>query len=171
MHNGIVLPRSQKPPAPIASSRALFSSIYGSVRVYTRRHINGCPLVGPNFNHCSCPKWVYSKARDGKPRQKAAGTPSFTEACEQAHRILKGFDPEIAHARARDLAATPETVTVEAAVASYLKGVRSRNVTPGYLNALRTVFARRRETHPNRSGKRDKNTSLLDFLDRRAPGT
>jgi hypothetical protein len=48
--------------------------------------------------------------------------------------------------------------------------VRSRNVTPGYLNALRTVFARRRDTHPNRSGKRDKNTSLLDFLDRRAPG-
>jgi hypothetical protein len=150
-----------------ASSRALYTSIHGSVRVYTRRHINGCQLIGADFNHCSCPKWIYSKARGGEPVQRAAGTPSFTEACEEAQRILKGFDPEIA--RARNLTAEPASISVEAAIESYLQGVRSRNVTPGYLRGLGSVFLRRTR-HANRDGKRDKNTSLIDFLDRRSPG-
>src|ERR1035441_721169 len=79
--------------------KAVFSSNYGSVRVYTRRHINGCELRDPNDNHCSCPKWIYAKPHDGRALQEAAKSPSFTEACARAQRMLKGFDPEIRAAR------------------------------------------------------------------------
>lgn len=148
------------------ASRALYASIHGTVRVYTRRHINGCPLVGQDFNHCSCPKWIYFKAREGKAVQKSAGTPSFTEACEEAQRILKGFDPEIARARAS--IAPAARITVEAAVDQFLQGVRSRNVSLSYLANLSSVLLRRR-AHANRKSKPDKNTSLIDFLDRLSP--
>jgi hypothetical protein len=155
MHEWITM-RSQTKASPPQPNRTVFASIYGTVRVYTRRHINGCPLPGPDFNHCTCPKWVYSKARDGQPQQKAANTPSFTEASEQAQRTLKGFDPEIAQARARDLTGAPESVTVEAAVATYLKSVRSRNVTPGYLNALSSAFAPPRHSpEPQRKARQE----------------
>jgi hypothetical protein len=72
----------------------VLSSSHGSVHVYTRRHINGCTRVDPNDNRCSCPKWIYSKARGGKPSQRAARTPSFIEACSIARKILEGFDRE-----------------------------------------------------------------------------
>jgi hypothetical protein len=74
-------------------SRAVFSTPYGAVRVYTRRHINGCALISTDDNSCLCPKWIYSMPRGGTPSQKAANTPNFTEACGDAQRILEGFAP------------------------------------------------------------------------------
>src|ERR1700681_825266 len=104
MHNGIAMKdrshlRTSLVPKRtknvLAPSRFELSNRFGTVRVYTRRHINGCTLDTPDHNHCSCPKWIYSKARGGKPAQKTASTPSFAEACELAQKILRGFDPEI----------------------------------------------------------------------------
>jgi hypothetical protein len=66
-------------------ARTLFSTVHGTVSIYTRRHIHGCQLRSPDDNRCAC--------------QQAANTPSFTEACELALKILKGFDPEIQAAR------------------------------------------------------------------------
>jgi hypothetical protein len=80
-------------------ARTLFSTVHGTVSIYTRRHIHGCQLRSPDDNRCACPKWIYAKARDGRASQQAANTPSFTEACELALKILKGFDPEIQAAR------------------------------------------------------------------------
>jgi integrase len=161
--------RSQPRSKPDQPNRTVFQSVHGVVRIYTRRHINGCPLTSPDQQNCQCPKWLYQKPKGGKAKQTAAGTPSFTEACELAQRILKGFDPEIAQARARSIDREPVSPSVEDAVEQYLKGVRSRNVTAGYLRGLGSVFLRR-NAHGNRNGKRDKNISLLDFLDRRSPG-
>jgi len=79
--------------------KTMFRSRYGAVRVYTRRHIHGCKLISPDDQNCVCPKWIYSKPRDGKAAQKTAGTPSFGEACEIAQRILRNMDPEIREAR------------------------------------------------------------------------
>jgi hypothetical protein len=80
-------------------ARTLFSTVHGTVSIYTRRHIHGCQLQSPDDNRCACPKWIYSKARDGRASQQAANTRSFTEACELALKLLKGFDPEIRAAR------------------------------------------------------------------------
>ena len=87
-------------PSTQERTRAVFSSARGIVRVYTRCHINGCALVSTEDNHCSCPKWIYSKASKGRPTQRAAKTSSFTEAREQAQGILASFAPaEISVAR------------------------------------------------------------------------
>jgi hypothetical protein len=74
-----------------APGKFLLSSLHGTVRVYTRRHINGCSLAGPHNNRCPCPKWIYSKPRGGKALQEAAKTGSFTEACRLAEKILKAM--------------------------------------------------------------------------------
>ena len=79
--------------------KTIFKSRYGAVRVYTRRHIHGCRLISADEQNCNCPKWIYSKAQDGKPLRQTAGTPNFIEACEVAKRILRNMDPEIREAR------------------------------------------------------------------------
>jgi hypothetical protein len=77
----------------------VLSSHHGNVHVYTRRHIRGCQLLSTDDNHCWCPKWIYSKARGGPAKQKAANTGSLAEACLQAQQILRDFDPELRSAR------------------------------------------------------------------------
>jgi len=91
-------------------SPAAFSSPYGGVRVYTRRHVKGCTLISTEDNSCPCPKWIYSKARDGKASQTAAKTSSLTEACEKARRILAGFRP--AEVGSAEIAAPGGTVHI-----------------------------------------------------------
>src|SRR5271154_2914182 len=87
--------QSKKPPAATAHN-VIFSSLHASVRVYTRRHINGCTLQDDNQQNCRCPKWFYVSPRDGgAPYRKSIGTGDFTEACDEARKVLKGFDPEI----------------------------------------------------------------------------
>src|ERR1039458_8658628 len=83
----------------ISLSRAVYRNQFGPVRVYTRRHINGCTFTDPDQQHCPCPKHIYSKPIAGRINRASANTPSFTEACAKAQQILRGFDPEIAAVR------------------------------------------------------------------------
>jgi hypothetical protein len=153
-------------------SRLEFKGKFGNVRVYTRRHINGCPLRDPNEGRCSCPKWIYSYPKDGKPTRRAAGTPSFAEACEEAQKLFRGFEPEIRAARAT--VAEPETaVSVAEAVGLYLKGMESRRLSAGHMRGTRNVLDHSpASTRRNGGFVSDKmNLSLLDFLDERSgPG-
>jgi hypothetical protein len=70
----------------------VFRSPHGTVRVYTRRHVNGCGFTDRNQQGCYCPKWIYSNPRAGKPVQKTADTGSYAEACELAQKLLHSFD-------------------------------------------------------------------------------
>jgi integrase len=158
--------QSQPLPSP---QRTVFSGQYGTVRVYTRRHIRGCLLTSPDQQHCPCPKWIYCYPRGGKPRQESAMTPSFTEACEKAQKMLKGFDPEIQAARAI-VSPTSEAITIQAAFDRYLALLRSRKLDADYLGGIvLPVFARRapRPLQPcgKPRGRRVLNMSLLDFID------
>jgi integrase len=137
-----------------------FTSIHGTVIVYTRRHIGGCKLRDSNENHCSCPKWLYSKPKTGKAAQRSAGTPSFTEASEQAQKILRGFDPEIR--AAREVNQPKAGITIEAALALYKASEERRDLAKMYLDKRLAVIRRRNP----KEYKREKNTPLLDFLDR-----
>jgi integrase len=138
-----------------------FRSIHGSVIVYTRRHINGCKLRDRNENRCSCPKWLYSKPKNGRAVQRAAGTPSFTEASEAAQRLLKGFDPEIA--KARQITEPKLGVTIEDAIALYEASLGRRALSAKYVANCLLPFTRRKRRP--QSG-RVINVSLLDFLDK-----
>lgn len=168
MHNGIAMKQrshrpASPPPAPLA--KTVFSSLYGTVRVYTRRHIHGCQLTHPDQQHCSCPKWIYAKARGSKPRQQAASTPSYTEACEVAQKMLKGFDPEIRAARELVAPATG-AVTIEGAIENYLAMLAGRKLTDDYTGRIiLPVFCRRKPRKDPRPARRILNLSLLDFLD------
>jgi len=158
---------AQLPAAPKWSrdARIYFSSPYGAVRVYTRRHLQGCPLTSSNQNSCRCPKWIYSKPRDGQVTVQAARTSSFTEACEVAQKLLKGFDPEIAEARA---ITHPEPgITIEDAVTRYLAALTARKLSASHIRTVRTIFARRVVQPYQR--RHSLNPALLDFLDRYNP--
>jgi len=148
--------RKSKRPA-----RTVFKSIYGTVRVYIRRHLDGCDLSDPNDTHCNCPKWLYSKARGGRAVQKAAGTPSFTEACGQAQRLLKGFDPEIA--KAREITEPKLGITIQAALQAYKTALERRSLTPKYISNCLSPIQRRKASEYTCG--RAKNKSLLDWLD------
>jgi integrase len=154
-------PKRSRNVPQLAPHRTVFSSIHGAAHVYTRRHIHGCLLTSPDDNHCSCPKWIYSKPRTGGAAQHAAKTPSFTEACELAQRILKGFDPEIRAARV--ITEPVPGITIEIAVERYLGVLRTRKVTESYLSRTILNVFRRRPTY--KKGRRILNLSLLDFLD------
>ena len=144
------------------SQKTEFHSVYGTVIVYARRHINGCKFRDPNNCSCGCPKWIYAKPRGGRAVQKAAGTPSFTEACEHAHKILKGFDPEIAAARKVN---EPKLgITIEDAITAYEASLRRRELSEKYVdNCLQPL--QRRDAREYKNG-RALNVSLLDYLDR-----
>jgi len=152
--------RTRKAPRP---ARTTFKNQHGTVRVYTRRHINGCKLRDPNEVHCACPKWLYAKPSGGMPVQKAASTPSFTEACEKAQKMLRGFDPEIAAARAITEAKPEPGVTIEDAVALYEASLKRRALSAKYITNCLLPFTRRKRRHYP-SG-RMVNVPLLDFLD------
>lgn len=156
--------RSQPPRAESLRNRTIFSSLHGVAHVYTRRHIHGCTLRSPEQNHCACPKWIYSKARDGKAVQQAARTPSFTEAAELAQKILKGFDPEIR--AAREITSPTPGILLDAALDRYFAELRSRQVTEGYLLHVRSCLCRRpARPEKSRRGPSPLNQSLMEFID------
>ncbi len=144
--------------------KTVYSSRYGTVRVYTREHIRGCLLQSPDEQSCRCPKWIYENPRGGKPRRHSAA-PTYTEACEEAQKILRSFDPEIQAARA--ITHPAPGITIEAAIGEFLSCLAGRKVEADYLRIVGAYFLRRR---PRRDGhKKEKavlNPSLLDFLDR-----
>lgn len=150
-----------------AATRFEISNAFGMVRVYTRRHIKGCTLPTADHNKCSCPKWIYSKARNGKASQKAATTPSFTEACGMAQRILRGFDPELSQARALVAAASVPGVSIKDAITRYYVVLRGRKppLSPDYLTGTIYPVFDRRQPRPHNRGRRAVNSSLLDYLD------
>jgi integrase len=146
-------------------SKTVFSSIHGTVRVYTRRHINGCALQSANEQHCRCPKWIYSNPKEGRPQRQAAGTPSFTEACEDAQKLLKGFDPEIR--AAREINHPAPGISIEQVVEQYLGVLAGRKVCDRYLRVNASYFQRRKARRDKHAkAKPVLNPSLLDFLDR-----
>ncbi|MGC1452069.1 MAG: tyrosine-type recombinase/integrase [Candidatus Sulfotelmatobacter sp.] len=144
------------------SEKTAYKSLYGKVVVYTRRHINGCKLRDPNETKCTCPKWIYSKPRGGKAVQKAAGTPSYTEACDHARETLRGFDPEII--AAREITQPKLGLSIEAVIELYEVAQKRRSLSPSSLRT-RVVPLNRRSPREYENG-RAKNLSILDFLDR-----
>lgn len=146
------------PPAPWE-----LDNRHGRVRVYTRRHINGCQLTDENQQHCPCPKWLYVKPA-GLPRYRiSAETPSFAEACEIAQRLWKGMDPEIREAR-KIMAPVNLGIGIEQAIADYSEVLAARHCAPRYIDNVRSFF--RRRLPPKHKRKPVLNLSLLDFLDR-----
>jgi integrase len=154
------------PKAQKRAQKTVFSSRYGTVRIYTRRHINGCLFKGPDEQHCPCPKWIYANPKAGKPFRNAAGTPSFSEACDVAQNVLRGFDPDICAAR---LIAKPAPgISIDAALERYFGVLEGRKLSAAYLAGVGKLFLRRK---PRRDGKKNNrpevmNTSFCDFLDR-----
>jgi integrase len=161
---------------PATLSRAVYKNQFGLVRVYTRRHINGCGFAHRNQQHCACPKYIYSKskAKDAQPLRQSASTPSFTEACGIAQKILRSFDP--AEIQLAALAAGSKTnepalgPTVEEVLTRYFTVLASRKLSPTYLEGLPAYFERRTLSGlpgTKSAGRRPAlNPSLLDFLDR-----
>jgi hypothetical protein len=79
-----------------ARGKFFISSRWGTVYVYTRRHLDGCRGISRFSCLCPCPKWIYSKPRGGgRARQESAHTSSFAEACEIARKILDGFESQV----------------------------------------------------------------------------
>jgi integrase len=130
--------------------REIVKSDYGSVAVYTRRHINGCKLR------------LYVKPKEGKAVQKAAETSSFAEACEKARRIVDGFHPEIAEHR--KVTEAEPGITIEACLDLYRSALNRRSLSGKYVIDCLIPF-KRRQPREYENG-RAKNVSLLDFLDR-----
>jgi integrase len=139
---------------------------HGTVIVYTPRHVGDCQLRDRNANLCSCPKWIYSKPKDGKPTQRAAGTPSFTEAVAKAQELLDSFNPKVAAALA--ITQPKAGITIEDALALYEAALKRRTVTPKHVIACLQPFRRRaqKEYRPRKEHGRARNLSLLDWLDR-----
>ncbi len=142
--------------------KTAFTSLHGTVIVYTRRHTKPCKLRNPNENLCSCSKWIYIKPRGGKAVQKALGTSSYTEAVAEAQRILKGFDPEII--AAREITQPKLGPSIEAVIELYETAQKHRALDPSSLRG-RLMPLKRRNPREYKNG-RAKNLSLLDFLDR-----
>jgi integrase len=152
---------NKKSPRHAPPQKVVFFSIHGTVRVYTRRHINGCWRTSTNEQNCPCPKWLYCNSRTGKPYREAAGTANFTEACEKAQSILRGFDPLV-----RSQEKTEAAATVEDTIEEYLAVLAGRKVVDRYLRIVASYFRRRhprKDKHAN--AKPVLNPSLLDFLD------
>ena len=143
-----------------------FKTEHGTVIVYTPRHVGGCQLQDRNANLCSCPKWIYSKPKGGKPTQHAAGTPSFTEAIAKAQELLDSFNPKVAAALA--ITKPKAGITIEDALALYEAALKRRSVTPKYVIGCLQPFKRRRqkEYRSRKEHGRARNLSLLDFFDR-----
>ncbi len=103
--------------------------------------INGCPLDDDNQQNCHCPKWFYVSPRGAAPYRKSAGIGSFTEACDEARRILKGFDPidpEIQELR--KLKHDGSSIGVEDAIERYLTMLASRDRAANYLVCVAGMF-------------------------------
>jgi integrase len=149
--------RRSDPLAP-----AWLKNIYGAVRVYTRAHLAPCAATSLDFTSCACPKWIYAKPRDGKARRFAAQTPSFAEALEAAAQVLKGFDPEIAAARA-EKTKVESGITIEAALAEYIEVLKTRRLSADYIEKQIPALFQRRRIH--KTGKRSNHLSFFDFLD------
>ena len=94
--------------------------------------------------------------------QKAAGTPSFAEACAQATRILDGFNPEIT--KAREITEPEPGIGIEACVELYGAGLRRRSLSSSHIHNCLVPFKRRNPVEYTNG--RAKNLSLLDYLDR-----
>jgi site-specific recombinase XerD len=89
---------------------------YGIARPYTR-HRSDCRFNDdPEYNKCSCPKWVYARTHNrSKVIRQALGTPSWPDALKRTETILAGFNPEVAAARAAVEEKKQKRRTVQAA--------------------------------------------------------
>jgi len=151
---------------PATVHNVVFSGLYGSVRVYTRRHINACLLQDDNQQNCGCPKWMYVSPRGAAPYRKSAGTGDFTEACDEARKVLKGFDPVDPEVQELRKLKGGSSIAVEDAIERYLTMLASRDRAPNYLVCVAGIFRRRRKRPAGLGpGRKALNVSLLDFLD------
>lgn len=101
-----------------------FKNTYGSVKPYTR-HTSACPhRHKKDHNACSCPKWLYVNRRGEQPYRRTLNTPSWAETQGIAADTLKGFDPEIAAARAAKKKTEQQLLSIPDACALWMQ--RSR---------------------------------------------
>jgi integrase len=145
------------------SQKTEYHSVFGTTIVYVRRHLKPCQLTDPNLCQCQCPKWLYSRPVGGRAVQQSAKTSSYTEASEQAQKLLRGFDPEIR--AARQVNQPKEGIGVEPAFALYRASLERRDLAPKFVDKLLQVI--RRRAPKEYANGRAKNLSLLDFLDQK----
>ena len=115
-----------------------FQTIHGTVKPYTR-HLSGCTRKDDS---CNCPKWLYEHRKGCERRRYTLNTPSMADAIRKAQEILRGFDPEIAAARAvtekRDAAlmtvADAAALWIQRTVAEYGKDA---GVLPQYRSLMK----------------------------------
>jgi site-specific recombinase XerD len=153
------MPRRTESTAPTPT---WLKSRFGNVRVYTRRHLGACTFISADQQNCSCPKWIYAKPHEGKPRRFAAETPSYTEAVESAQEQLDGMNPKIAR-----IEASHTRVRIEAAITEYFAIMKPRVSKRYFEGFLPSIFLR---AVKHASGRQSRLAlSLLDFLDTQRP--
>jgi integrase len=123
---------------------AQWRNAYGTAKPYTR-HISACTHAeDPDYNKCSCPKWLFTYRKGQKPRRFTLETPSWAEAVRKAHETLRGWDPEIAAARAEKKASADrktKRLTVDAAIKLWLDRTATKfGAGAAILNQYRSTF-------------------------------
>lgn len=102
-------------------------NLWGTVRPYTRHSPTCKHRNKKDHNACSCPKWLYVNREGEAPRRYSIGTPSWTEALDEAMAVLKSFDPEIAAVRsAIKKQREPQTPTILEAINLWLDRTRNK---------------------------------------------
>lgn len=101
---------------------------WGSVKVYIR-HTKECPEseTPDEQAKCHCAKWLYEYQREGKPIRRSLNTYSWPEALREATRVLDGFNPEIAKARAAEEQKKREVMTVHDAAQIWLDKTKNEH--------------------------------------------
>jgi site-specific recombinase XerD len=121
----------------------LQKNAHGSVRAYTRHGVD-CPHASdPEYNTCSCPKWLYLWKREtGRQSRKSLNTPSWAEAQRIASDILRGLDPEIKAARAITDKHDKDRMTVADACALWIDRSKALGVKSGTTDQYLTLNAK-----------------------------
>jgi integrase len=131
--------RSRISGNPKSHGSGMLRSAFGSVRPYTR-HEQRCPHRRKrDHNECSCSKWLYVHPRGEKPSRKSLTTPSWAEALAIATRVLEGFNPEIAAARAAEAQREKRQTSIEDASSMWLADVESRHGKNGTWRSAKTL--------------------------------
>jgi integrase len=133
---------------------------FGTWRVYTRNHIDGCPFSSSDNNQCGCPKWRYLRQKGHPKIEQACGTPSFAEACAEVMRIVKGWEPEIAAAREREQREKLQSVDIAEVLSHYYQALKGQRLSDGYIANVESLLG----VVDEKTGRKYGN--LLNWIDR-----
>jgi integrase len=97
-----------------------FKNSFGTAKPYTRHLKNCIHQDQSNQNTCRCPKWLYERRKGEKAQRRSLTTPSWADAQRIASETLRGFDPDIAAARATVVVSERAKTTVHDACALWI---------------------------------------------------